>query len=225
MKNRFTAPPPPHASPPAGTRFQEPPIAERPALSRRRVLRASFATAVGMSPIGRGVFASSAAAGAARPGTSVGAGADAPDHRRLAFSNTHTGERLDVVYSEGGRYLEDALAAIDHLLRDHRTDEVRPIDRALLDVLASLRDKLDTAEPFHVISGYRSPATNAKLAAASGGVARNSLHLQGRAIDIRVPGRPLAQVRGAALAMGAGGVGYYRSSDFVHLDTGRVRSW
>ena len=178
-----------------------------------------------MSPIGRGALASSGAAGAAGQGTPVGAVAGAPDHRRLAFSNTHTGERLDVVYSEGGRYLEDALAAIDHLLRDHRTDEVRQIDRALLDVLASLRDRLDTAEPFHVISGYRSPATNAKLAAASGGVARNSLHLQGRAIDIRVPGRPLAQVRGAALAMAAGGVGYYRSSDFVHLDTGRVRSW
>ena len=129
------------------------------------------------------------------------------------------------MYREGGKYLDDALAAIDHLLRDHRTDDVVPIDRALLDNLASLREMLDTTEPFHVISGYRSPATNAKLAAASDGVARKSLHLQGRAIDIRMPGRELEQVRRAALAMNAGGVGYYRRSDFVHLDTGRVRTW
>lgn len=148
-----------------------------------------------------------------------------PDHLRLAFVNTHTGERLDAVYRERGRYLDDALAAIDRLLRDHRSDEVMPIDRSLLDSLVALRSKLDTSQPFHVISGYRSPATNARLAAASGGVARASLHLQGRAIDIRMPGRPLEQVRAAALALRAGGVGFYAKSDFVHLDTGRVRSW
>lgn len=148
-----------------------------------------------------------------------------PENLRLAFHNTHTGERLDVVYAEQGRYQEEALSAIDHLLRDHRTGEVAPIDRKLLDTLARLRASLDTAQPFQVISGYRSPATNAKLAAASSGVARRSLHLEGRAIDIRVPGRSLEEVRRAAISLEAGGVGYYRSSDFVHIDTGRVRTW
>jgi len=164
-----------------------------------------------------------AAAGAVLPARAApGRGAE---HRSLAFLNTHTGERLDAVYVDGGRYQQDALAAIDHLLRDHRTGEVVPIDRALLDMLARLRDTLDTAQPFHVISGYRSPATNARLAAASSGVARRSLHVEGRAIDIRVPGLPLDSVRRAAVALRAGGVGFYRGSDFVHLDTGRVRTW
>ena len=197
----------------------------RPEQARRRMLRASLAAAAGMATIARGAFASTGPVQPGVAGARPPAAAAAPGHRRLAFSNTHTGERLDVVYREGGKYLDDALAAIDHLLRDHRTDDVVPIDRTLLDNLASLREVLDTTEPFHVISGYRSPETNAKLAAASGGVARRSLHLQGRAIDIRVPGRELEQVRRAALAMNAGGVGYYGRSDFVHLDTGRVRTW
>jgi len=131
--------------------------------------------------------------------------------------------------AEGGGLRSRAIRlrgdALVRQLRDHRTDDVMPIDRALLDALASLREKLETDQPFHVISGYRSPATNARLAAASDGVARKSLHLQGRAIDIRVPGRSLEQVRSVALAMKSGGVGYYRRSGFVHLDTGRVRSW
>jgi len=175
---------------------------------RRLVLRASLLAAVGAAPL-------RAHAMLQRPA----------EHQRLAFLNTHTGERLDVVYAEQGRYHEDALAAIDHLLRDHRTGEVAAIDRPLLDTLARLRGALDSAQPFHVISGYRSPATNARLAAASGGVARRSLHLEGRAIDIRMPGRSLEQLRSAAISLNAGGVGYYRSSGFVHLDTGRVRTW
>ena len=207
-----------------------------PAPSRRRVLRASLLAAAGFTPF---VARARASTGDGNGDGGGGSGTRSerlasparpvpgpdPDHLRLAFTNTHTGEHLDLVYQEGGRYLDDALAAIDHLLRDHRTGDVMPIDRALLDTLASLRRRLGTTEPFHVISGYRSPATNAKLAAASGGVARNSMHLQGRAIDIRVPDRSLELVHGAALAMNAGGVGYYRSSNFVHLDTGRVRSW
>lgn len=182
---------------------------DEPAAGRRLVLHASLLAA--------------GAAATAHPARAI-ARAE-PDQLRLAFVNTHTGERLDAVYRERGRYLDDALAAIDRLLRDHRSNEVIPIDRDLLDSLAALRTRLDTSQPLHVISGYRSPATNARLASASGGVARASLHLQGRAIDIRVPGRPLEQVRAAALALGAGGVGFYRRSDFVHLDTGRVRSW
>ncbi|MCL4185175.1 MAG: YcbK family protein [Burkholderiaceae bacterium] len=145
---------------------------------------------------------------------------------RLAFVNTHTGEKLDVVYRERGQYLTDAIAEIDRVLRDHRSGEVFPIDRALLDQLDQLGALLGTGtRPFHVISGYRSPATNARLAARSGGVATRSLHMSGRAIDIRMPGVPLAGVHRAALSMQVGGVGYYPRSDFVHVDTGRVRAW
>jgi len=175
---------------------------------RRLVLRASLLAAIGVAPL-----------------RSHAMPRRQPEPLRLAFLNTHTGERLDVVYAEQGRYQDDALAAIDRLLRDHRTGEVASIDRTLLDALARLRASLETEQPFHVISGYRSPATNARLAAASSGVARRSLHLEGRAIDIRLPGRSLEQVRRAAVSLQAGGVGYYRSSDFVHLDTGRVRTW
>ncbi len=152
--------------------------------------------------------------------------ADVDEAARLAFVNTHTGESLDVVYREHGRYLTDAIAEIDRVLRDHRSGEVFPIDRALLDQLERLGALLGTGtRAFHVISGYRSPATNARLAARSGGVARHSLHMSGRAIDIRVPGVPLALMHRAALSMQAGGVGYYPRTDFVHLDTGRVRHW
>jgi len=150
----------------------------------------------------------------------------ADDIARLAFVNTHTGESLDVVYREGPRYLGDALAEIDRVLRDHRSGDVHEIDRALLDQLVQLRARLGIGKrPFHVISGYRSPRTNAMLAARSSGVASKSLHLQGRAIDLRMPGVDLAAVHSAALSMQAGGVGYYARSDFVHLDTGRVRHW
>lgn len=145
---------------------------------------------------------------------------------RLAFVNTHTGESLDVVYREGEQYLTDAIAEIDRVLRDHRSGEVFPMDRALLDQLDRLGALLGTgSKPFHVISGYRSPATNAMLHARSGGVATRSLHMSGQAIDIRMPGVPLATLHRAALSLQAGGVGYYPRSDFVHVDTGRVRAW
>lgn len=144
---------------------------------------------------------------------------------QIALFNTHTGERLQAVFREGNEYLPDALAAIDRVLRDHRTGEVTRIDVGLLDQLHRLGGLVDARQPFHVISGYRSPQTNAMLAAASDGVARGSLHLEGRAIDIRLPGRDLGQIHRAALSMRGGGVGFYRRSDFVHLDTGRVRSW
>lgn len=145
---------------------------------------------------------------------------------RLAFVNTHTGESLDVVYREGERYLNDALAEIDRTLRDHRSGDVYPIDRALLDQLTQLGALLDTGKrPFHIISGYRSPRTNAMLAARSGGVATKSLHMAGRAVDIRMPGVALHTLHRAALSMQSGGVGYYARSNFVHLDTGRVRRW
>jgi uncharacterized protein YcbK (DUF882 family) len=145
--------------------------------------------------------------------------------RRLKLYNLHTGERLAATYWAGGHYDGGALSDIDWLLRDFRTDEQIPIDRKLLDVLYRLQQRLDTTKPFHIISGYRSPATNAKLRANSNGVAKRSLHMRGMAIDVRIPGHRLKDVRRAALDMRAGGVGYYPKSDFVHLDTGRVRFW
>ena len=147
--------------------------------------------------------------------------------RRLSFYNTHTGEALrQVPYWEDGRYLPDALAAINEVLRDHRTDEVHPIDPGLFDLLHALTRKLDTPSSFHVISGYRSPHSNALLrTAGGGGVAKYSLHMDGKAVDVRLPGVQLARLRKAALTLRRGGVGYYPDDGFVHLDTGRVRTW
>lgn len=182
--------------------------------ARRQLFRAGVAAAVAGA-------ATRGAVAMPRPAASL-----ADEVARLAFVNTHTGEKLDVVYREGPLYLTDAIAEIDRLLRDHRNGEVHPIDRALLDQLDRLGALLGTgAKPFHVISGYRSPTTNALLASRSGGVATHSLHMSGRAIDIRMPGVPLASLHRAALSTQAGGVGYYPRSDFVHVDTGRVRTW
>lgn len=145
--------------------------------------------------------------------------------RELSFHHLHTGEKLSLTYWEGGHYVDDALRAVNQVLRDHRTDEAHPMDPGLLDLLAGIRNRLDTDRPFEVISGYRSPKTNAKLRKASGGVAKRSLHMSGKAIDIRVPGRDVHQLQKAALSLKAGGVGLYTKSRFVHVDTGRVRSW
>jgi uncharacterized protein YcbK (DUF882 family) len=143
----------------------------------------------------------------------------------LWFYNTHTGESVKTPYWGGGSYFRDALAQIDFILRDHRSGESRSIAPQLLDLVHNLSRLLGGGAPIHIISGYRSPATNAMLAARSGGVAKHSMHLTGRAIDLRVPGRELKEVRRAALALGGGGVGYYPGSNFVHVDIGRVRSW
>ena len=145
--------------------------------------------------------------------------------RTLSFDNLHTGERLKLDYWVQGDYVPDALASINHLLRDFRTGDVHAIEPNLLDLLVMVRQRLETTAALAVISGYRSPKTNATLHEASSGVASQSLHMQGMAIDIRIPGRPLAAVHKTALEMQAGGVGYYPKSDFVHVDVGRVRRW
>ena len=145
--------------------------------------------------------------------------------RSLAFHHTHTGESLELEYSEAGRYIPDALLSINQLLRDFRSGEVHPIDPQLLDVLYVLRGRVDSRAPFEIISAFRSPTTNEMLARTSSGVARSSLHLSGRAIDIRLPGVATANLRDASMRLRAGGVGYYRDSDFIHVDTGRVRYW
>lgn len=145
--------------------------------------------------------------------------------RRLTFFHTHTSEALDIVYSEGGQYLPQALAEINHLLRDFRTGDVHSIDPGLLDILHAVRGMTGGKGRYEIISGYRSPATNHMLASRSSGVADRSLHLQGQAIDVRLTGVATSNLRRAGLALQAGGVGYYPDSDFVHLDTGRVRYW
>lgn len=148
-----------------------------------------------------------------------------PGERTIAFEHTHTGERLRVRYAVGDRFLPDALDALARLLRDHRTGDTHPIDPAVFDQLHAVQTMLGARGAFHVISGYRSPHTNAMLRSRSAGVAQASLHLEGRAIDVRLPGVALADLRDAARSLAAGGVGYYPDSDFVHLDTGRVRNW
>ena len=150
-----------------------------------------------------------------------------PMPRRLAFYNTHTGESVDVVYWSDGHYVPEALEQIDRVLRDHRTNEVQEIDRRVLDLLFELRVRLKTDQPYHVISGYRTPESNAYLRGRSpaSGVAQFSQHMLGRATDVRLPGEKIEAIRDAALKMRRGGVGYYPASDFVHVDVGRVRHW
>jgi len=145
--------------------------------------------------------------------------------RKLSFYNTHTGENIKAVYCEQGSYVPQALTDINHILRDFRTGEVKDIDTDLLDLLFTLQQNLESTEPFHVISGYRSPETNLRLNVASKGVARNSLHIHGKAIDIRLPGYDLKTLQRVAIELRRGGVGYYPSSDFVHVDVGRIRYW
>lgn len=145
--------------------------------------------------------------------------------RVLNFNHLHTGEKLEVEYFGAGGYLPDALEAVNRLLRDFRTGDVAPIDPALLDLLYALRQRTGAERPFQIISGYRSPLTNRVLHERSSGVATKSLHMSGQAIDIRVADVALPQLRDAALSLRRGGVGFYPGSNFVHVDTGRVRAW
>ncbi|MGQ0704135.1 MAG: YcbK family protein [Gemmatimonadales bacterium] len=148
---------------------------------------------------------------------------DAP--RSLALHHLHTDERLAVQYYAAGEYVPQALHEVNHLLRDWRRNEIHPIEPELLDLLNELHRATGSKEPFEVICGYRSPQTNAMLRQHSKGVASNSLHLVGKAIDIRLSDVPLSRLRDVAKSQKRGGVGYYRASNFVHVDTGRVRYW
>ena len=169
------------------------------------------------------------AAACAVPGTtlagSLTAVASSPEPRRLRFYHTHTRSRLELAYHDGDRYLPEALERIDVFLRDFRTRDVHPIDPNLLDILSAIRSTFDTDGCFEVISGYRSPATNEDLRRRTDGVAKASLHMQGRAIDVRLAGVRTNRLRRAATDLARGGVGYYPKSDFIHLDTGRFRTW
>ncbi len=145
--------------------------------------------------------------------------------RDLSFLNLHTGERLKVTYWANGDFVAESLSEINHLLRDFRTGDTHRIDPRLLDILYGVREQLGTHKEFHIISGYRSPKTNHLLRTRSHGVAKHSLHMQGKAIDIRVPGYDIHRLQRAAKSLKAGGVGLYTKSNFVHVDTGRVRYW
>ncbi len=148
-----------------------------------------------------------------------------PAYRRVSLYNIHTGEATKVVYKEAGQLIPDAMAEVNKVLRDYRNDQMTDMDVALMDMLDNLARKLEINTEFNVISGYRSPATNAMLHERSSGVAKHSMHILGKAIDIRVPGVRLKHLRNVAKEMRVGGVGYYASSDFVHVDTGKVRYW
>lgn len=147
------------------------------------------------------------------------------DERSLSFYHTHTGKRLDVVYARGGEYLEPALEEVERFLSDFRTGDRKTIDPELLDLLYELRETVGSDGTFEVISAYRSPKTNEMLRTRGSGVAKASQHLVGKAIDVRLRDVSLVRLRNAAISMERGGVGYYEASDFVHLDTGRVRRW
>jgi uncharacterized protein YcbK (DUF882 family) len=145
--------------------------------------------------------------------------------KTLGFYNTHTDERLQVDFCRFGNYDTDALTRINHLLRDHRSGEIKAIDVNLLELLYAISVKTKSRKPFHVISGYRSPATNKSLRKKNMGVASRSMHMLGKAIDVRISGFSTRQLRNVARKIKGGGVGYYPKSDFVHVDTGRVRYW
>jgi uncharacterized protein YcbK (DUF882 family) len=148
-----------------------------------------------------------------------------PATRSLAFRSLHTGEEVKATYLRDGQMQPDGLKALNFVLRDWRNGEVWQMDPKLFDLLYALRQRMDSKQPFELISGYRSPQTNAQLAAKSDGVAKRSLHMQGMASDIRLPECDLLALHKTALAMKAGGVGLYTKSGFVHVDTGRVRHW
>ena len=165
------------------------------------------------------------AAPAAEPAPAAGPTPAAEPARRLALVNAHTGERFEGAYRVRGMYIDESVAELEHLLRDHRAERAHAIDPALFDTLHALHARLGTDQPFRVLSGYRTPETNARLRRRSSGVAKFSLHMEGRAVDVHVPGLDARAVQREALALARGGVGYYARSGFVHLDTGEVRAW
>ena len=176
-------------------------------ISRRNFLKAATGTAAILA----------APAALAKPGQ--------PGERILRLQNLHTGEKLKATYWADGQYIAEEMAALNRVLRDHRSNETYKMDQRLFDILHVLQQQVDSNGTYHVISGYRSPKTNAMLNRNSNGVAKRSLHMQGRAIDIRLPGVELKHLRKAALELKAGGVGYYQKSGFIHVDTGRTRFW
>jgi uncharacterized protein YcbK (DUF882 family) len=190
--------------------------------NRRRVLKAGGALAAVSAAARRTRAAMGKDAGAAHRAV---AGSPAPRSGRIELLNLHTDERLEIEYSRDGTYLPEALLKIEVLMRDFRSGERHVIDPLLMDYLVEVAHTAGADPTFSVISGYRSPQTNAALHEKSAGVAQHSLHMEGRAIDVRLQGMGCADLAGRAEALKRGGVGYYRASNFVHLDTGAFRTW
>ncbi|OUS36054.1 Tat pathway signal protein [Rhodobacterales bacterium 56_14_T64] len=147
------------------------------------------------------------------------------DIRRIRMYSGRTGERIDMIYWIDGKYIKDSIKEINYFMRDWRNDQIKSIDPRTIDIMAASHNLLDVNEPYMMLSGYRSPQTNAMLRRRSRGVAKNSLHMRGQAADLRLASRSVNQMAKAALACQAGGVGKYRRSNFVHMDCGVVRSW
>ena len=172
-----------------------------------------------------GVFAATALVAAPTYSKAAGLLRRSGDIRRIKLYSGRTGERLDTIYWVEGEYIRDAVAEINHFMRDWRTNDVKNMDLRTVDIMAAAHNLLDVSEPYMLLSGYRSPKTNAMLRSNSSGVARNSLHLQGQAADLRLASRSVGQMARAAAACRAGGVGSYSGSNFVHMDCGPIRSW
>lgn len=182
----------------------------QPILTRRSLLGAFAATTVAAAPVMANAF-----------GILRGAG----DIRRLRMHSGRTGETIDMIYWIEGDYIRQSLDEINYFMRDWRVDEAHEIDSRTIDIMAASHNLLDTSEPYMLLSGYRSPSTNAMLRRRSSGVARNSLHMQGQAADLRISNRSVSQVARAAQSCSAGGVGRYSGSNFTHMDCGAVRTW
>lgn len=181
-------------------------------------LRVAVAALCLIAPIG--------ASTQSRAESAQGASSHDSEEHFLRLYNTHTAERIDIVYRRGEKYIPDALAKLDNFLRDHRTGDMRHFDPRLYDILSDLTASVGhPGGEIEIVCGYRTPSTNESLRARTAGVAKNSLHIQAEAIDLRMPGIETLKLRKAALALGRGGVGYYPHSDFIHVDTGRVRQW
>ena len=190
-------------------------------VSRRRALQTGLTAAAGI-----GAATALPGAGWARSYGMDGSNPALGSGPRFAHvHNLHTGESLRAVYYENGRYVPDAMSELMKVLRDWRSGEEHLMDPRLFDVMHAVRGKLDTSAPFQIISGYRSARTNALMHERSHGVAQNSQHVQGKASDVRLEGVALHHLRAAAADLGAGGVGYYPVSNFVHMDVGPVRHW
>jgi len=185
--------------------------------NRREILQAGLAGFAGIVPLS--LFAADAHASTFQVNSSP------TDICKISFHNQHTGESFNGAYRVGHKYIPDAFEQINTVLRDFRTHEIFPIDPRAIDILYMINRKSSARNSFEVLSGYRSPKTNEMLRRVGHGVAKNSLHLTGQAIDIRVPGYSTRRLHDVAIDLHAGGVGYYPVSNFVHIDTGKVRSW
>lgn len=172
-----------------------------------------------------GAFAASLVVAAPSYSNAAGFLRGAGDIRRIRMYNGRTGESLDTIYWIEGQYLADALNEINFFMRDWRSNDVKAMDARNIDIMAAAHALMDASEPYTLLSGYRSPATNAMLNSRSSGVASNSLHIKGQAADLRLQSRSISQMASAAEACRSGGAGRYRGSNFVHMDCGPVRTW